>query len=75
MFAAARPPEQACTRQDRTHRVSGTLLTINSDGERLVCGSQRGLSTLLFALLCPPLPAGTCRLLSLLLDHLMQITV
>lgn len=72
VFAAARPPEQACTRQDRTHRVSGTLLAINNDEERLGCGSQLGLSTLLFALPCPTLPTEACGLLSLL-DHLMQV--
>lgn len=31
------------------------LLAINSDRERLECGSQLGLSAILLALLCPPL--------------------
>lgn len=71
VFAAAWTPEAGLS-QDRTHRVPGMLLAINSDGERLGCDSRLGLSALLLALLYPPSHAKTCGILSLPLDCLVQ---
>lgn len=73
MFTAARPPEAGLS-QDRTHRVPGMLLAINSDGERLGYDSQLLLSACLClpcsALVCMPRSVGFC---SFPQDHLVQI--